>query len=69
LFTTRCRAANEGIDLRKFTVKKKMMKTQILFCAEEGERTGGLTSMVAILSCARRLRGQKAGPEVRVRAR
>jgi hypothetical protein len=31
LFTTRYRAANEGIDLRNFTVKKKMKEMQNLF--------------------------------------
>jgi hypothetical protein len=28
-----CIAANEGIDLRKFTVKEKMKESPFLFCA------------------------------------
>jgi hypothetical protein len=36
-----------------------MKKSQILFCAEESERTGGLTFIDEILSGARRLREKK----------
>jgi hypothetical protein len=36
-----------------------MKESQILFCAEESERTGGLTFVVVILSRARRLREKK----------
>jgi hypothetical protein len=41
-----------------------MKESQILFCAEESERTGGLTFVGAILSRARRLREKKNGLEV-----
>jgi hypothetical protein len=41
-----------------------MKKSEILFGAEESERTGGLTFVDEILSCARRLRAEKNGLEV-----
>jgi hypothetical protein len=41
-----------------------MKKSEILFGAEESERTGGLTFIDEILSVARRLREEKNGLEV-----